>query len=388
MTSTALHIPPSKLPRVGTTIFTVMSGLAAKHNAINLSQGFPNWNPDPRLQDLVTEYMQKGLNQYAPMPGLPVLRERIAHKMNTLYGTDIHPDTEVTVTAGATQAIFCSIAAFIHPGDEVVLIEPCYDSYRPSIETVGGVPVIHTLSAPDYAIDWAEVAAKFTPRTRMICVNNPVNPTGRILSQADLNALADILRDTNILLMSDEVYEHLTFDGQPHIPAFTHPDLRERTLASYSFGKTYHNTGWKVGYCIAPEALMVEFRKVHQFNVFSVNTPVQAAFADFMADADTYTTLPGFYQQKRDFFRELMAPTRFRALPSSGAGTYFQLYDYSAISDEPDADFCCRLAIEHGVAAIPVSAFFSEPPGGQIIRFCFAKTDEVLAEGAERLRKV
>lgn len=380
------ELPPSKLPHVGTTIFTVMSGLAAAHSAINLSQGFPNWNPHPRLQERVLHHMQHGLNQYAPMPGLPLLRQRIAEKMNTLYGTDLSAETDVTVTAGATQAIFCAIAAFVGPGDEVILLEPCYDSYRPSVETVGGVPIVHTLHAPHYDIDWAAVGRLIGPRTRMICINTPTNPTGQILRQTDLDALADILEDTNVLVLSDEVYEHLIFDGEQHASALAHPRLAPRTLATFSFGKTYHNTGWKVGYCIAPAALTREFRKVHQFNVFSVNTPVQAALADFMEDASQYLALPEFYQQKRDFFRGCMEKTRFVPLPSSGAGTYFQLYDYSAISDLPDVAFCQWLTTTHGVAAIPVSVFHSSGLDEKVIRFCFAKTDDLLEEAGKRLK--
>lgn len=375
----------SKLPRVGTTIFTVMSGLANQHRAINLSQGFPNYDPPARLQDLVTEHMHRGANQYAPMPGLPLLRERIAEKMQGLYGLSVNPDTEITVTAGATQALFSAIAALVHPGDEVILLEPCYDSYRPAVETVGGIPVIHRLQAPDYAIDWAEVGQLMTPRTRLLCINNPTNPTGRVMSAADLDAIAGLLRGTNIALISDEVYEHLVFDGHAHIPALTHPELRDRTLATYSFGKTYHNTGWKMGYCLASPELTTELRKVHQFNVFSANTPMQAAFADFLAEAPSaYLELPAFYQRKRDFFAAAMQGSRFRPLPCQGA--YFQLYDYSAISDEPDLDFCKRLTAEHGVAAIPVSAFYSDYDASErIIRLCFAKTEDLLAEAGKRL---
>lgn len=376
----------SKLPRVGTTIFTVMSALAQRHGAINLSQGFPNFNPADALQRLVFEHMQRGDNQYSPMPGLPLLRERIAEKMARSYGAVIDPDTEITITAGGTQAIFCVVGAFVGPCDEVILIEPCYDSYRPSVETMGGVAVVHALQAPDYAIDWAAVGQLITPRTRLICINTPNNPTGRTLAAADLDALAALLRGTDVLVMSDEVYEHLIFDGREHATVLTHPELRQRSLAIYSFGKTYHNTGWKTGYCIAPPELTREFRKVHQFNVFSANHPMQAAFADFLTDADQYLGLPAFYQQKRDFFLEQLRGTRFKPLPCEG--TYFQLCDYSAISDEPDFDFCKRLTQEHGVAAIPVSSFYSDGRDDKVIRFCFAKTDDVLAAAGELLRKV
>lgn len=380
-----MHIT-SKLPHVGTTIFTVMSGLANQHGAINLSQGFPNFDPSERLQRLVFEHIQRGDNQYAPMPGVPLLRERIAEKMQRLYGQPLNPDTEVTVTAGGTQAIFCAIAAFVHPGDEVILIEPCYDSYRPSVETVGGTAVPCSLSAPDYRIDWAAVGRLITPRTRMICINTPNNPTGTLLREADMLALSNLLRNTDVLVLSDEVYEHLIYDGEPHASALRYPDLYARSLCIYSFGKTYHNTGWKTGYCIAPPELTREFRKVHQFNVFSGNHPMQAAFADFMADPAEYAGLPAFYQRKRDVFQQAMAATRFRPVPC--AGTYFQLYDYSAISDEPDLDFCKRLTIEFGVAAIPVSSFFSDKRDDKVIRFCFAKTEDLLEAAGEQLARV
>lgn len=376
----------SKLPHVGTTIFTVMSGLAQQHGAINLSQGFPNFNPSERLQHLVYAHMQRGANQYAPMPGLPALRERIAEKMGRMYGLSVDPDREVTVTAGGTQAIFCVMGAFVRPGDEVILIEPCYDSYRPSVEVMGGKVVTCTLSAPDYRVNWAEVAALITPRTRLLCVNTPQNPTGTLLRDADMRALEQLLAGTNVLLMSDEVYEHLIFDNEPHACALKYPGLRERTLAIYSFGKTYHNTGWKTGYCVASPELTAEFRKVHQFNVFCANHPMQAAFAEFMADPDEYLGLPAFYQQKRDVFQQAMAQTRFK--PLFCGGTYFQLYDYSAISDEPDLDFCKRLTTAYGVAAIPVSSFFTDGKDEKIIRFCFAKTEDLLVQAAARLADV
>ena len=376
----------SKLPNVGTTIFTVMSGLANQVGAINLSQGFPNFNPSERLQRLVTEHMAKGDNQYSPMPGVPLLLERIAEKIERTYGARVNADTEITVTAGGTQAIFCAIAAFVRPGDEVVLLEPCYDSYRPSVETVGGVPVVHALSAPDYRVDWAAVSRLITPRTRMLCVNTPQNPTGTILRASDLQAINDLLRGTDVILMSDEVYEHLIFDGEQHASVLRYPELYARSLAIYSFGKTYHNTGWKTGYCVAPPELTREFRKVHQFNVFSANHPMQAAFADFMADPAEYIGLPDFYQQKRDFFLRAMSGTRFR--PLSCKGTYFQLFDYSAISDEPDLDFCKRLTTEFGVAAIPVSSFYTDGRDEKVVRFCFAKTEDLLAQAGELLKRV
>ncbi|HLP93212.1 MAG TPA: methionine aminotransferase [Saprospiraceae bacterium] len=380
-----MHIQ-SKLPNVGTTIFTVMSGLANQVGAINLSQGFPNFNPSGRLQSLVTEHMAKGANQYSPMPGILPLRERIAEKIRLMYGASVDPETEITITAGGTQAIFCAIAAFVRPGDEVILLEPCYDSYRPSVETVGGVVVPISLSAPHYQVDWEEVKKCITPRTRMLCINTPQNPTGTILRESDMLQIQELLRGTDVILMSDEVYEHLIYDGEQHASALRYPDLYARTLAIYSFGKTYHNTGWKTGYCVAPPELTREFRKVHQFNVFSANHPMQAAFADFMADPAEYLGLPEFYQQKRDFFLQAMSATRFK--PLTCAGTYFQLFDYAHISDEPDLAFCKRLTTEFGVAAIPVSSFYSDLKDEKVIRLCFAKTEDLLAQAGERLAKV
>jgi methionine aminotransferase len=376
----------SKLPNVGTTIFTVMSGLANQVGAINLSQGFPNYNPSERLQALVSEYMAKGANQYSPMPGLPALRERIADKMALMYGANINPETEITITAGGTQAIFCVIAAFVRPGDEVILLEPCYDSYRPSVETVGGTAIVHALSAPDYRVDWQAVKQLITPRTRMLCINTPQNPTGTILRAADMIELNEILRGTDVLLMSDEVYEHLIYDGESHASVLRFPELYQRSLAIYSFGKTYHNTGWKTGYCIAPPELTKEFRKVHQFNVFSANHPMQAAFADFMADSGEYLGLPEFYQQKRDFFLQAMSGTRFK--PLHCAGTYFQLFSYGHLSDESDLDFCKRLTTEYGVAAIPVSSFYSDGRDEKVIRLCFAKTEDLLEQAGKLLERV
>ena len=293
----------SKLPNVGTTIFTVMSALANKHGAINLSQGFPNYNPADRLQQLVTEHMRAGDNQYAPMPGLPLLRERIAVKMAALYGANINPEHEVTVTSGGTQALFTAIAAFVHPGDEVILMEPCYDSYRPSVEVMGGVPVVYALEAPDFRVDWQKLGNLITPRTRMLIINTPNNPTGSLLRDADMRALEALLKNTGIILLSDEVYEHLVYDGEQHASVLRYPGLYERSLCVYSFGKTYHNTGWKTGYCIAPPELTREFRKVHQFNVFSSVMPLQAAFADYMEDASQYLALPAFYQESAIFFK-------------------------------------------------------------------------------------
>ena len=376
----------SKLPHVGTTIFTVMSALANEHGAINLSQGFPNFPSPERLSDLVCQYMKKGYNQYAPMAGVPILREQLAEKAQRLYGASIDPNTEITITAGATQAIFTAIAAFVSSGDEVILIEPAYDSYRPSIEVNGGVPVSYKLSAPDYRVDWLALGRLVTARTRMIIINTPHNPTGTILKAEDLQALEKLTAGTDILVLSDEVYEHLIYDGQPHQSVLRYSGLWERSLATYSFGKTFHNTGWKIGYCLAPAHLTAEFRKVHQFNVFSVNTPMQYALADYLADPETYLSLDDFFQQKRDFFLDAMKGSRLQPLRCEG--TYFYLFDYSAISDEPDTKFAKRMTTEWGVAAIPVSVFYSNGSSDKVIRLCFAKTEETLERAGALLRKI
>lgn len=376
----------SKLPNVGTTIFSVMSALANEHGAINLSQGFPNFSSPQELTDLVCYYLQQGYNQYAPMPGLMELREAIAQKAKQTYGVSINPDTEITVTAGATQALYCSIAAFVRPGDEVILLEPCYDSYRPAIEANGGTPVIYELKAPDYKVDWGQFEQLLSPSTRMIIINTPHNPTGTILESEDLLALQRITSGTDILVLSDEVYEHLIYDGAAHQSVIRYPELRSRSLATFSFGKTFHNTGWKVGYCIAPPELTKEFRKVHQFNVFSVHRPTQHALADYLQDASTYESLPSFFAEKRDLLLELMNASRFKPLHCKG--TYFCNFDYSAISDEPDRDFARRLTTEYGVAAIPVSAFYSSRRDDRVIRLCFAKTAETLRSAGELLAKV
>jgi methionine aminotransferase len=376
----------SKLPNTGTTIFTVMSALANQHGAINLSQGFPNFDCSELLKSLVHQHMLAGHNQYAPMTGVPQLRERIAAKIERLYAHAVDPATEVTVTAGATQAIFSAISAFVRPSDEVILLEPAYDSYRPSVELNGGVAIPYALTAPDYHVDWAAVGALVNPRTRMLIINTPHNPTGKTLSAQDLAAISGLLAGTDILLLSDEVYEHLIFDGAAHQSVLRFPALYERSLLTFSFGKTFHNTGWKVGYCVAPPALTAEFRKVHQFNVFAVNTPVQLGIADYLADPATYESLPAFYQQKRDFFLRQMEGSRFRPIKSEG--TYFQLFDYSGISEEPDTAFAERLTIEHGVAVIPVSVFYSGGTDQRVVRVCFAKTEETLAQAAARLRQV
>lgn len=376
----------SKLPWVGTTIFTVMSALANEYGAINLSQGFPNFDCPERLKFLVNEYMQRGLNQYAPMPGVPALRQQIASKIENLYNAPVNPDMEITVTAGATQALFCAIAAFVKPGDEVILIEPAYDSYRPSIEVNGGVAVAYELAAPDFRVDWEALKKLVNRRTRMIIVNNPHNPTGKVFSKDDLLSLQKIAVENDLLVLSDEVYEHLVFDGRQHESVLAYPELFARSLVTFSFGKTFHNTGWKIGYCVAPEPLMREFRKVHQFNVFAVNTPMQYAIADFLEDPQEYLHLPDFYQMKRDYFFAFMRESRFCAVACEG--TYFQLFDYSDISDLPDFDFVKKLITDHGVAAIPISVFYSSGRNERIIRLCFAKTEETLRQAGERLRAI
>ena len=378
----------TKLPKVGTTIFTVMSALASEKGAVNLGQGFPDFHCDPALVDAVTRAMQDGLNQYPPMAGVLPLREAIADKVERLYGHRYDPVSEITVTAGATQGILTSVLCAVHPGDEVVVIEPVYDCYVPAIELAGGVPVFVQMEvgAAGYSIPWDKVRAAVTPKTRMIMVNTPHNPTGSVMRAADVAALADIVRGTDILILSDEVYEHMVFDGQPHESLARHPELAERSFINSSFGKTYHVTGWKVGYVAAPAALTAEFRKVHQFNVFTVNTPVQYGLAEYMKNPAPYLDLPAFYQKKRDLFRAGLANTRFELLPSQG--TYFQCVKYDAISDQSEADFCKWLTSEIGVAAIPVSAFYNTPKESGIVRFCFAKKDETLQLALDRLAKL
>ncbi|RMG88460.1 MAG: aminotransferase class I/II-fold pyridoxal phosphate-dependent enzyme [Bacteroidetes bacterium] len=376
----------SKLPKVGTTIFTVMSALANQYGAINLSQGFPNFDPPERLKELIGKYIWAGKNQYAPMAGVPELRRQIAAKSKALYGINLNPDTEITITAGATQALFTAISAFIKPDDEVLLIEPAYDCYRPAIEVHGGLPVGYELSAPDFKIDWDQLRQRVNVRTKMIVINTPHNPVGKVLSEEDMIQLEKLTEGTDILVLSDEVYEHLVYDGREHQSIMRFPGLWQRSMAVFSFGKTLHATGWKLGYIVAPDYIMEEFRKVHQFNVFSVNTPMQYAIADFLSDPTEYLSLPAFFQHKRDFFLDAMKGSGLRPLTSEG--TYFQLFDYSAVSDEPDFDFACRMTKEFGVAAIPVSAFYSKESDGKVVRLCFAKTEDVLAEAGERLRKI
>jgi methionine aminotransferase len=376
----------SRLPKTGTTIFTVMSKLAAEVGATNLSQGFPDYSSSQDLFDKVHHYMTKGFNQYAPMPGFIGLREAIAEKIEKLHAIKYNPDTEVTITAGATLAIYTAIAALIREGDEVIVFEPAYDSYSPSILLNGGIPIYVQLKQPDFHIHWNEVRKLVSPRTKMIIINTPHNPTGSVLSETDLQELEKITMNTNIIVLSDEVYEHIIFDGQQHQSVCRFPKLAERSLAVFSFGKTFHNTGWKMGYVVGPENLMTEYRKAHQYIVFSCNTPIQMALADFLKEENNYLSLPNFYQQKRDYFNSLIKNSRFSFVPS--AGTYFQLVKYENISQEKDTDFAVRITKENKVASIPISVFYNQGVDNKYIRFCFAKTDEVLAAAAEKLCKI
>ena len=380
--------PPltSRLPQVGTTIFTVMSALATQHGAVNLGQGFPDFDCDPALLDSVDGAMREGLNQYPPMTGVAPLRTAIARKVEALYGHRYDPDTEVMITAGATQAILTAVLCCVHPGDEVIVLEPCYDSYAPNIELAGGVVVRVPLTPGSFRPDFAAIKAAITPRTRLIMVNSPHNPSATVWTAAEMRRLAELLTPTDILLISDEVYEHMVYDGVPHVSAASIPALAARSFVVSSFGKTYHVTGWKVGYVVAPAPLMAEFRKVHQFNVFTVNTPMQHGLARYMAEPRHYLELPAFYQRKRDLFRAGLADTRLRMLPSEGS--YFQCVDYSQVSDLPEDGFCQWLTAEIGVAAIPLSAFYAGGYEQQIARLCFAKRDETLQAALARLRKL
>jgi methionine transaminase len=376
----------TKLPAVGTTIFTVMSALAAEKGAVNLGQGFPDFHCDPKLVQAVTTAMTTGLNQYPPMTGVPALREAVARKISSVYGRDYSAADEITITAGATQAIITAILAVVRPGDEVIVLEPCYDSYVPNIDLAGGITVRVPLTPGTFRPDFDKIAAAITPRTRAILVNSPHNPSGTVWTRAEMLKLQDLLAPTDVLLISDEVYEHMVFDGQPHQSAARFPGLAARAFIVSSFGKTYHVTGWKVGYVAAPASLTTEFRKVHQFNVFTVNTPVQHGLANYMADPAPYLDLPAFYQRKRDLFRAGLAKTRFKLLPSEG--TYFQCVDISAVSDLHEADFCQWLTSEIGVAAIPLSAFYGNEFDQRVVRFCFAKKDETLNDALDRLAKL
>lgn len=380
----------SRLPNVGTTIFSVMSALAAEHGAVNLGQGFPDFNCDPALVDAVSQAMQAGHNQYPPMPGAPALRQAMAAKMKALYGLECDANAEITITAGATQAILTAILAVVHPGDEVIVLEPCYDSYVPNIELAGGVAVRVPLTPGTFRPDFDRIAAAITPRTRALVINSPHNPSGTVWSEADMLRLQELLAPTSVLLISDEVYEHMVFDGQTHQSAARFPGLAQRAFIVSSFGKTYHVTGWKVGTVVAPAPLTAEFRKVHQFNVFTVNTPMQHALAAFMGNPAPYLELPAFYQRKRDLFREGLAATRFKLLP--GEGTYFQCVDISQLAvperELAEGDFCQWLTREIGVAAIPLSAFYGNGFDQRVVRFCFAKKDDTLREALKRLSRL
>lgn len=376
----------SKLPNIGTTIFSVMSALANEHNAINLSQGFPNFDCSPRLKDLANKYIQNGFNQYAPMPGVPALRQRLAEKFKQLYNADIDPNTDITITAGATQALYCAISAFVKPDDEVILVEPAYDSYRPAVEVNGGIPVTYQMEGPDYQVNWKMLERLISWKTRMIIVNTPHNPTGKIFKTEDWAQLKYIAEDRDILVLCDEAYEHIVFDGAKHQSLLNFPDMYSRGIAVFSLGKTLHATGWKIGACVAPERLTKEFRKVHQFCNFSINTPIQHAIAAFFENPEEYLHLNEFFQKKRDFLLSAMEGSRFRPIKSEG--TYFQLFDYSAISDESDVAFAKRMTTEFGVAAIPVSVFNSNKRDDKIIRLCFAKKEETLAKAGALLSKI
>lgn len=376
----------SKLPNVGTTIFTVMSALANENDAINLSQGFPNYPSSQKLKDLVTKAMNNGYNQYAPMAGNLELRLAISNKYELLYKSTYHPEKEITVTAGATQAIYTIISAFIRPNDEVIIFKPAYDCYDPAVEINGGKTIAIQLSAPNYKVDWIEVASKISTKTKMIIINSPHNPSGTIWSKDDMLQLQKLTKNTNIIILSDEVYEHIIFDGKQHQSACLFHDLKQRSFITASFGKTFHNTGWKIGYCCAPEELMSEFRKVHQFNVFSVHHPAQKGIADYMQNAESYLGLNSFFQKKRDLFLNLIADSRFKFQPSQG--TYFQVLDYSDITDEYDVDFAKRLTKEFKIASIPLSVFNEKDKDDKVLRFCFAKTEETLIKAAEVLKRI
>lgn len=382
-----MNLLESKLPNVGTTIFTVMSRLAEQHHAVNLSQGFPDFEPPVRLIELVGRHLAARHNQYAPMAGVPALREAIADKLRRLYDVHVDPEAEVTVTSGATEALFAAIHAVVRPGDEVVVFDPAYDSYEPAVTLAGGKTVHVPLVGPSFEIDWERLESEVSDRTRLVIVNSPHNPTGTLLDATDLDRLAALLRPYGCYVVSDEVYEHIVFDGATHVSVLAHAELAERSFAVFSFGKTYHATGWKTGYCVAPKALSTEFRRIHQYLTFAAVTPLQHALADYLVECpEHYLSLPDFYAAKRDRFVELLAGTRFELTPSRG--TYFQLADYSAISDASDVEFARWLTTEHGVAVIPISVFSAEPPATRLVRFCFAKEDATLEAAAKRLARV
>ncbi len=372
----------SKLPDAGTTIFTIMSKMAQDHGAINLSQGFPDFEPDRGLVDRVDYYLRNGKNQYPPMPGIPELRAGISRKLKINSRIDIDSESEITITSGATEALFCAIHCLVRPGDEVIVFDPAYDSYEPAVSLAGGKTVHVPMTLPSYSIDWRAFRRKLGSNTRLVVINSPHNPSGSILQREDLDNLAAAIRPLNCFVLSDEVYEHIIFDGREHASVLAHDELRKRSMAVFSFGKTYHVTGWKIGYCIAPAELTIEFRKVHQFNVFTTPTPMQWAFADFLeSNPQNYQQLGVFYEQKRDLFCRLIERSRFKLLPS--AGTYFQLADYSRISGKTDTAFANWMTQEKGVAVIPLSPFYKEPPDSKVIRFCFAKQDATLKQAAD-----
>ncbi len=376
----------SKLPDVSTTIFTIMSKMAQEHNALNLSQGFPGFESDKKLIDLVSNAMNEGHNQYAPMAGHFALRERVCEKINTLYGSQYNPETEITITAGATQAIFTIISAFVSKGDEVIIFEPAYDCYEPAIILNGGKPINIPLKLPEFSIDWKTVLEQFSAKTKMIIINTPHNPGGSVISKSDMLKLQELVKNSGCIVLSDEVYEHIIFDGGTHQSVARFPELANRSFITASFGKTFHNTGWKVGYCVAPEPLMKEFQKVHQFNVFSVNHPVQVALAEYLEKQEHYLSLSSFFQKKRDLFLEGLKGSRWEFCPAKG--TYFQLLSFKNITDEKDTEFAKRLTIEHKVASIPISVFYKNQTDPKMLRFCFAKTDEVIENATEILRKI
>lgn len=376
----------SKLPKTGTTIFTVMSALATEHNAINLAQGFPDFACSNKLIDLVHHYMKSGMNQYAPMPGVMKLREKIAAKTQELYSAVYNPDTEITITPGGTHALYAAISAFVGDGDEVIIIEPCYDSYLPAIKVNGGRAIFAELKYPNFKVNWDEVKKLVTYKTKMIIINTPHNPTGTTLGAQDMMKLEKIVKNSEIIVLSDEVYEHIIFDGIEHQSVARYPKLAERSIIVSSFGKTYHTTGWKMGYVLAPANLMVEFRKVHQFMCFSANTPIQYAIADYLDDKDAYLELGNFFQEKRDYFRNLVKGSRFKILPCEGS--YFQLLGYNKITQEKDTEFAVRLTKEHKIASIPTSVFYHQSVDNQVLRFCFAKQNETLEKAAEKIMKI
>ena len=384
--NTSRAVYTSKLPHLPTSIFTVMSGLAKEHDALNLSQGFPNFNTDSQLIDLVTKAMQEGHNQYAPMKGIYSLREVISEKIESLYKAQYHPESEITITVGATEAIYSTISAFVWPGDEVIVFKPAYDCYEPAIRINGGIPVFVQMKGKNFEIDWNLFKAKLNDATRMVIINSPHNPSGRVFSKKDMLQLQQCLSGTNILLLSDEAYEHITFDGVAHESVAKYPDLLSRSFICASFGKTFHSTGWKMGYCAAPEALMKEVQKIHEFDVFSVNHPVQKALATYLKNPWHYLGLGTFFQEKRDLFLQAISGSRFSFVPSQG--TYFQLLDYSAISDESDVELAKRLTIEKGLASIPISVFNCNGEDNKQLRFCFAKTDETLEKAASILNSI